>query len=904
MIFSRRHVLVALSAAALLHTQTSSAFQAPTSRTQHGNGALSIRSSPSLLINYQTVNGDNSSNNNSNNTHDKSNSSRTSRRRRIAGRIVTKAKQSLALLTPILLAGTTVMGVPQLAQASAPVMALPKAEARDPAVEAIQEHQRQMQQKAQDDLRRYTLKCRQIEAKEGEAARASFEQEFKEGQIREVQEKKDGLVELKRNLLDQGIDPSVDLEGRRQILLWEKGVDLGEVSGTQFNLEKEFEAKNVKKSWSFKKQQNREMIKAMVQDMKNRGVDPVAYFESHQDKTANILDLNPAQAAALAAKYQANLEEYGQISPPKEGETSAKEMMADSVDTKVSAKRVQSEAKAKAAEEKAALKVKAKEEKAKTKEAAKAAKEAAKKEKVDAKAAAAAAAAGAAAATAAAAAAAATAGAAEVAGSAVSAVGEAVEQGASTEVIVAPEASASDEIGGEDIEAPEESDSSSTAAVSEKKVVSIPILPVSAFVVAAGGSGVAFKMYRQKVAAAEEDRQKQFRLLMGEGNGTPKPPSSAPALEEIDADMDDFPFDDEVTTRKEPEKGVSSSVVSSAPEPVEAPPKKRKLGIRSVFGKKKNSRDTDIYQLVNAGAKAPGFATTLAKLLTFGAPGRFPVIMTFPGKMPLIEFNLEEACTVLTAAQDDVGLTKEEAAEIFANVVNCMLIEIVDLASTSLKEKDDKLTVDAISIVVDYMNHAASLYNSIAEGVVITPVTYGGGLSKSKLEQMYSAYAASGMTNMGGLDGDFENRVALLQDVFEINEKKAEGLMMKAMQKNMMDMMKSGEGMEGMEEMMKGMGGTEGGMPGMEGMPGMSGMPGKDGEEPSPEQLKEMLLALKQMKDSGSIPDSELEEVKKQFKEAFGSGIDDVMKEADGSSEDLASNDKELLDLMKSILDD
>jgi len=224
-----------------------------------------------------------------------------------------------------------------------------------------------------------------------------------------------------------------------------------------------------------------------------------------------------------------------------------------------------------------------------------------------------------------------------------------------------------------------------------------------------------------------------------------------------------------------------------------------------------------------------------------------------------------------------------------------MLIDIVDLASTSLKEKENKVTVDAIGIVVDFMNHAASLYNSIAEGVVITPVTYGGDLGKGKLEQMYSAYAVSGMTNFANMDEDFENRVSLLQDVFQINEKKAEGLMMKAMQKNMMEMLKSGEGLEGMEEMMKGMGmdGLGGGLPGM-----------GDGEEPSPEQLKEMLYALKELKDSGSIPESELAEVKKQFQDAFGSSIDDVMQDADKAEGELTSQDKELLDLMKSILGD
>lgn len=160
---------------------------------------------------------------------------------------------------------------------------------------------------------------------------------------------------------------------------------------------------------------------------------------------------------------------------------------------------------------------------------------------------------------------------------------------------------------------------------------------------------------------------------------------------------------------------------------------------------------------------------------------------------------------------------------------------------------------------------------------------------------MYSRYSVSGMMSM---DEDFNARVGLLQDVFSIPEKKAEGLMMKAMQKNMMKMLKTGEGMEGMEEMMKTMGGD------MEGLGGLAGM-GMDGEDgPSPEQLKEMLLTLKTMKDSGSIPPDELEAVRDQFRQAFGSSIDDVVSDADSEADALNETDRELLDLMKEILED
>jgi len=313
-----------------------------------------------------------------------------------------------------------------------------------------------------------------------------------------------------------------------------------------------------------------------------------------------------------------------------------------------------------------------------------------------------------------------------------------------------------------------------------------------------------------------------------------------------------------------------------------------------MFSKKNtNNRETDLTTLVSPGAQAPEFALLLAKMLTFGAPGRFPTVMAYPGDMPMTEFVLDDAKTQLLEFRTSAGLSDKDSAEIFANVVNCMLIDIVDLASSTLREKDTKLTVDAINIVVDYMNHAASLYDAVAGDVVINPVTYGGRLGKGKLEQMFTSYATSASVD--------QDRLQLLQDVFVISDKKVEGIMMKDMQKKMMAMMKgeTPEGMEGMEEMMAAMGGMEG----MEGMPGMGGDLG-DMPEPSAEETKQMLTALKDMKDAGMIPKEELVEVRKQFADSFGASIDELMAKADGDAEALTTEEKEMLDLMKSILDD
>jgi len=372
---------------------------------------------------------------------------------------------------------------------------------------------------------------------------------------------------------------------------------------------------------------------------------------------------------------------------------------------------------------------------------------------------------------------------------------------------------------------------------------------------------------------------------MGEADDKPSSPTSVPPLEVVESDDDDV-LDDKPAAK------------STSPPPSSIPPPAKKKRL-SFFGKKnKNGRPTDLSVLTDSEtSEAPEFATLLAKILTYGAPGRFPAVEGLPGGMPFTEFDLEAAKQKLIDKRKDSGIALEESAEIFAGVVNCMLIDIVDLAAATLKAKDSKLTEDGINVVIDFMNHAASLYDSVAEGITITPVTYGGSLSKGQLEKMYSAYAASGMMNMG-MDSDFDSRVGLLQDVFEISPKKAEGIAMKAMQKSMMEMMKDGKGME---EMMEKLGGAEG----LEGLAGLGGMDGEaNPEDMDPEQLKTMLLGLKEMKESGAIDPSEFELVKDQFKEAYGGNIEDVIKEGDENSEMFGEHDKELLDLMKSLLYD
>lgn len=737
-------------------------------------------------------------------------------------------------------------------------MALPKAEGRDPASEAMMEYDRRMQKQAQQELHDMAEQAREIERTQGEAARVKFEKQFKQNQKKRAEEKIAAVQELKRNLLEQGIDPLVDLEGQRQVNFLESGVDLGDVPGTPFHMEKEFERKNYKRSLAYKLAPNRQIIALIVKDLKNRGVDPVQYFQQRQDKTQSILELPAAKAQALVEQYSANLERYGQVTVPKEGEVSVLEKMTQAANTpeakqaakqkeKDETKRLRAEAKARAKAEKEQAKLKAK-------QAAEEAKAAA-------------------------------------AGAAARATFESPDTW--------------DTDSDFDVEGETESPGVATMLTSSDSILkkssggTLHLVPATAFLVAVGGGTYAFRLYQEKATRDEEERQRQFRLLMGLDNDSQGANGSSSPKKSKTATLPDVLGPEEVTPKlrankpepkKEPKK---ESVPVKAEEALPSAPKKKRLGLKNVFSRKKNDRETDLAVVVGPESPAPEFAKLLSKILTFGAPGRFPVVKSLPGEMPMVEFDLETAKQMLTEAREEAGLKVEESAEIFADVVNCMLIDIVDLASSSLKE-DDKVTIDAINIVVDFMKHAASLYDSVAAGVIISPVTYGGDLAKLKLEQMYSTYSGAAMLNMENVKDDFDDRLRLLQDVFQISDKKAEGLMMKVMQKNMMEMLKSGEGLEGMQGLLQGMGGMEG-MPDLAAMAGM----GAEGEEPSPEQVKEMLLALKGMKDSGSFSKEELATIKQDFKNSFGSSIEEI-----ANSNPLDPTEKELLELMKSILDD
>ena len=88
---------------------------------------------------------------------------------------------ALTITTTILSGSSRFMKIEPCA-ASAPVMAIPKAEGRDPITEALEVHQRKKAAAAQKELNEMAATARKIEAEQGEMARIKYENEYKEEQ--------------------------------------------------------------------------------------------------------------------------------------------------------------------------------------------------------------------------------------------------------------------------------------------------------------------------------------------------------------------------------------------------------------------------------------------------------------------------------------------------------------------------------------------------------------------------------------------------------------------------------------------------------------------------------------------------------------------------------------------------
>lgn len=857
--------------------------------------------------------------------------------------------------------------LPQNANAMGPNLLAPRLpeKAKSGAVLEKELAQKALRSQYLRDNAKFEQEASRIFKEKGPDAHAEFIKNHQKEQLEASQKKKVERKELIEKLLfEQGIDPFVSNRGKAILFQFDYGVDLYQHQGTSQTNYEELKRIDPQKYGNLENLLQKKTVERIA-ELKEEGKTPeeiVAIFKSDSEVVVTERQQMEQQFDRMKARREAyrkelqekkrkkQFEKSKQNEPVELKETEEKlrkehqeeqlkkeeeEKVAETthqaeeatLKAKITATKAK-EARKKAKEEQNALKQKEKAELKKQQAEQKALKQKQKIESAEKKAAEkadklAAAAAGVGAATFGTASS-------SVAGSVASSSIDVATSTATSEIVADTESAITSTSTDEETSSSEETASQTDVAESseeESQILStppskIPAKKITSVAAVIGGGGVAFKFMKDKQEEDVKEKERQFKLIMGLSEDTDNKPDDVTTAPGGSTFLD-LP-DDPTSTPPEVSSSAPKSTTEtdpSTPAAEEIAPKKKKGGLNFFKKSSSSSRATDLSELMSSDAISPEFSMLIAQFCSYGAPGRFPQV-SVEG-----EFDLDKANEEITETKKKLGLTDTIAAELFASVVNCMIIDITDLASSSLsmkttkkkkgKKKDaeddedaskDKMTVDALNVVLDFMDHAASLFDAVAGSTVIQPVVYEGSLKKAKLEKMFSIYAGQLMSSMMDLDsGVSQERLDVLQQVFDISDKKAEGIAQRVMMENLMKVMKeggSGEGggMEGLAEMMGGLGGGD--MSALEGMMG-GGMPGfgDPNAELSPEEIKQSVTMMKELVNSGQISSEEIKLVKEQFAQAYGQDIEDLIKAADGADGDeLGDDGKELLDLFKTVL--
>jgi hypothetical protein len=283
--------------------------------------------------------------------------------------------------------------------------------------------------------------------------------------------------------------------------------------------------------------------------------------------------------------------------------------------------------------------------------------------------------------------------------------------------------------------------------------------------------------------------------------------------------------------------------------------------------------------------------------------------------------SIEDAKELLLRAKLAAELDAQSAAESFADVANCVIVALIDRATTVTgkgQDAEDERVV-ALDVVVSTMNLMGELFECIASGAQIEPIVYNGKTRKGKIEDLYYTYAKTAMSlsgmlsamGMGGVDtskqSDSDNsdtndnkidseermkRLGQLQVVFSIRDKKKIDLENKIMRNMMMNMMKGdtdinlenllgglGEGLGGDGDISKLLEGLGGDMSNID-LDALKDMDMSDmglSDNMSPEEMAKMsadaMGAVKQSIEDGTIGKSDVEELEKMM----GGDIDQLL---------------------------
>lgn len=247
------------------------------------------------------------------------------------------------------------------------------------------------------------------------------------------------------------------------------------------------------------------------------------------------------------------------------------------------------------------------------------------------------------------------------------------------------------------------------------------------------------------------------------------------------------------------------------------------------------------------------------------------------------------AKSITELAQQQIGTTGDQLAEVFANVVNAMLVPLVDAAVSTLKLGDDAASLPPLKQVADLAQRTAALFDELGLPPLPKPVVYEGRATRAQLASLFSRYAAAAVAL--GLDNDTQPSarvdvaaVDVLQAIFGISEKRAKKLADQVVAKLVTQMLEASDPAAN---------------------PDLASLldTGDNAKPPSNAEIDAQLDGLKQAIESGQLSDADKKEIKSMFQSMLGGqDVKAALDAAQQNSDKLDPRSKKALDLLKQIV--
>lgn len=234
--------------------------------------------------------------------------------------IVLHPKSLLKPLKPFFLALTLLVSCPIVlpgisgttAHAAAPVTPIKNFKPPDSKAIALKKITDERNKEKMQEEMAHQIKCDDIEREQGPKARKAYEKAYLQEKIQKAQVRSLERQKLLYSLVDQGICPYVDVEGERQMYLFDYDIDLNKVPSSA--QQKEMMKLRRDKKWALRREKERFIIKCIVEDLKLRGEDPLKYLEANKAKTRDIFNLKDKQLDMLFNRYTYLMESQGSLS--------------------------------------------------------------------------------------------------------------------------------------------------------------------------------------------------------------------------------------------------------------------------------------------------------------------------------------------------------------------------------------------------------------------------------------------------------------------------------------------------------------------------------------------------------------------------------------------------------------